>query len=100
MFSHITPMLLMTAVLNSTIALADAQEAKEMFDSAKCMECHAPSHFKHREKKVNNYKKLSNSVKACATSSGAEWFDEDSDMVTEYLNDKHYHYQAPPKEEE
>lgn len=86
--------------LLATLAYADMEEAKEMFDEAKCMDCHTPNHFKHNEKKVNSYKKLSDSVRACATNNGAEWFDEDSDVVTEYLNKKHYHYKVPPKEEE
>lgn len=86
--------------LTATVAHANMDEAKEMFDEAKCMECHTPNHFKHNEKKVNSYKKLSDSVRACATNNGAEWFDEDSDVVTEYLNDKHYHYKVPPKEDE
>lgn len=100
MFSRFNCTLFFSTFLVGTLLQADMENAKEMFDEAKCMECHAPSHFQHREKKVNSYKKLSDSVKACATSSGAEWFDEDSDVVTEYLNDKHYHYKVPAKEEE
>lgn len=75
-------------------------EAKSLIDEAACMKCHVSEHFQHREKKVNNYKKLSDSVKRCATNNDAGWFDEDSDVVTEYLNKKHYHYKVPPKEEE
>jgi len=87
--------------LVSTLTLsADMDEAKEMVEEAACMKCHVPQHFQHREKKVNSYKKLSDSVRACATNNGAGWFDEDSDVVTEYLNKKHYHYKVPPKEEE
>lgn len=97
---QITYKTVIASLLATTLLQANMQEAKEMFDEAKCMDCHTPNHFKHNEKKVNSYKKLSNSVRACASSSGAEWFDEDSDMVTEYLNDKHYHYKAPSKEEE
>jgi len=93
-----TILLVSTLLLNTTLLQADTQEAKELFDEAKCMECHTKSHFKHRDKKVNSYKKLSASVKACALNSNAEWFDEDSDLVTNYLNYKHYHYKVPPKE--
>lgn len=98
--AHFTHTLLISTFLVGTLLQADMQEAKEMFDGAKCMDCHTLEHFKHREEKVNNYKKLSRSVQACAINSGAEWFDEDTGMVTEYLNEKHYHYKVPPKEEE
>jgi len=92
--------IVLTLSLVGASLYADMEQGKEMFDEANCMECHAPSHFQTREKKVNSFKKLSGSVRACATNSGAEWFDEDADIVTEYLNEKHYHFKAPPKEEE
>lgn len=100
MISRLSHTLLISSFLVATLLQADMEEAKEMFDGAKCMDCHTPSHFQHREKKVSNYTKLSDSVKACATSTGAEWFDEDSDIVTEYLNKEHYHYKTPPKKED
>ncbi|MBN2817147.1 MAG: hypothetical protein JXQ67_10725 [Campylobacterales bacterium] len=100
MFFRVTLSVFLGTLLLTPALQADMPEGKEMLDEAKCMECHVPSHFKHRDNKVNSYKKLSDSVRACATSSGAEWFDEDSDIVTEYLNKKHYHYKTPPKKED
>jgi len=100
MFTRLNSTLLVGTLLIGSLLQADMEEAKEMFNEANCMECHTPSHFKHREKKVNSYKKLSSSVNACATNSSAGWFDEDTESVTRYLNEKHYHYKAPPKEEE
>ena len=91
--------LLLSGVLLSSTLQADMEEAKELFDEAKCMECHIPNHFKHKEKKVNSYKKLSSSVQACAINTDAGWFDEDADLVTEYLDKKYYHYKQPPKED-
>lgn len=98
--SYTTPKIMIASLLVGTLLQADMPEGKEMFNEANCMECHTPNHFKHNEKKVNSFKKLSDSVRACATNTGAEWFDEDADVVTEYLNEKHYHYKVPPKEEE
>lgn len=100
MLSQFNTSLFIGVFLVATLLQADMEEAKEMFDEAECMRCHTPSHFKHRDDKVNSYKKLSNSVKSCARNSNAEWFDEDADMVTNYLNYKHYHYKVPPQSEE
>ena len=97
---HLKLTVLMSVLIAGSLLQADMEEAKELFDEAKCMECHNNQDFQHREKKVNSYKKLSNSVKACALNSDAEWFDEDADSVTNYLNYKHYHYKVPVKEEE
>jgi len=91
---------MLITLLVGSLLQADIAEGKMMFNEAKCVDCHASAHFKHRENKVNSYKKLSSSVNACAISSGVDWFDEDTDSVTRYLNEKHYHYKAPPKEEE
>ena len=100
--SKINLTLLLTILLSTSIVYADEEEAQSMFDEAKCMDCHAPTHFQNREKKVNNYNKLSDSVRACAQNNDAGWFDEDSDEVTSYLNHKYYHYKdkPAPKEEE
>lgn len=100
MLLRLTYTMVLGSLLVGAMLQADMEDAKEMFNEAKCMDCHTASHFQHREKKVNNFNKLSESVRACATNNGAEWFDEDSDIVTEYLNEKHYHYKAVPKEEE
>lgn len=92
--------LLISTLVVGSLLQADMQESKELFDDAKCMGCHNTQDFQHREEKVNSYQKLSKSVKACALNTNAEWFDEDADSVTAYLNEKHYHYKAPKNEEE
>ena len=65
---------------------------EELFNEAKCMECHNREDFKKDEKKVKNTKVLFQKVQACALNSEAEWFDEDMLDVVHYLNKKHYKF--------
>ncbi len=88
-----------TSLLFTSSLSADAQEAKSLIAQAKCMECHNKEDFKHRPKKVNNFKKLHSSVKACVYNTKTGWFDDEVMDVTRYLNREHYHYKAPPEEE-
>ena len=79
--------------LLSSLAQADIEEAKELFNEAKCMKCHTPNHFKHKEDKVSNFHKLHKSVTACALNTGAGWFDDETKDVSRYLNKKYYKYE-------
>lgn len=84
-------MILMSALL-TTLAFADAQEGKEMFDEAKCMDCHNAEDFGGKDTKVTKYQHIKDYTDACQTNNDAEWFEEDVDSVTEYLNDKYYKF--------
>lgn len=77
-------------------ALADMQEAKEMFDEAKCMECHNISDFGGSTSKAKDYHQLLAKVDACQRGNDAEWFDEDSGMVADYLNKVFYKFKKHP----
>lgn len=88
--------LLSTALLFlcTTIYADEAySNGEELFNEAKCMECHNTGDFKKDEKKVKNTKVLFQKVQACALNSEAEWFDEDMDDVVHYLNKKHYKFE-------
>jgi len=70
----------------------DATNGKEMYNEAKCAECHIPAHFTSKKRKATNYKKLQKSVESCRYSTNADWFDEDRDDVVHYLNKEYYKY--------
>jgi len=84
-----TSMLLAT-LLFSTAAFAGAEEGQELFDEAKCMECHNAEDFDN-SKKVKNFHQLEGRVQGCQLNTDAGWFDEDTHDVATYLNEKHYH---------
>jgi len=92
--------MLLSIVMLTSALNADMSDAKELFDGAKCMECHNKEDFKHRKEKVNNFKKLVSSVNSCALATKAQWFDDDVHDVAKYLNKNHYHYKSTEIEEE
>ena len=73
--------------------LANAQEGKELFDEAKCMECHTQSDFAGQTSKAKNFRQMDRAVDACQFNNNAEWFDEDREMVSDYLNDTFYKFE-------
>lgn len=83
--------LITASLLLSTGLFADAEEGKEMFDEAKCMECHNTADFSN-SKKVHNFKQLEQRVQACQLNTDAGWFDEDVTSVAEYLDHDYYKF--------
>jgi len=81
--------LLAATLLFSTAAFAGAEEGKELFEEAKCMECHNNEDFDN-SKKVKNFHQLEGRVQGCQLNTDAGWFDEDTHDVATYLNETHY----------
>lgn len=48
--------------------------------------------FVPKKGKTDNFEKLCKIVDACRFSDGAEWFDDESLEVSDYLNDRFYHF--------
>ncbi|MGB5965821.1 MAG: hypothetical protein WBG65_09875, partial [Sulfurimonadaceae bacterium] len=69
------------------------QQGKEMFDEAKCMECHNSGDFAN-SKKVHNFKQLEQRVQACQLNTDAGWFDKDVTDVANYLNKDFYKFKS------
>ena len=83
---------ILALALLAGFAFADMDEAKELFDEAKCMECHNLSDFGGETSKAKDYHQVYAKVDACQRGSDAQWFDEDSEMVADYLNQTFYHF--------
>ena len=81
---------LLIGILLSSSVYAD--EAKEMFDEARCMECHNDSDFGGDTSEAKSYEEVHNLVMSCQMNNDAGWFDEDSQLVTDYLNDNFYKF--------
>lgn len=80
----------------SFAAFADDSEGKELFDEAKCMECHNKSDFAGSTSKVKTFHQMDGAVDACQINNNAEWFDEDRKMVSDYLNETFYKFKKKP----
>ncbi len=82
--------ILATGLLFSSASFAaDIENGQELFNEAKCMECHNSDDFKH-SKKVKDFHTLEARVDACQRNTDAGWFDEDTNDVATYLNETHY----------
>jgi len=80
------------AVLCVTNLMANPhEEAQELFSDAECMACHNQEDFKPN-KKIDSFKKLSSVVDACRFNNGVEWFDDESESVSKFLNDTYYKF--------
>ncbi|MFT7004422.1 MAG: hypothetical protein ACJAWW_001780 [Sulfurimonas sp.] len=83
---------LISTIMLSSCVYADMTEAKELFDEAKCMECHNNIDFKVKKDKVNSFKKLHNAVKQCSFNTSTGWFDDETLDVVQYLNKEYYKF--------
>jgi len=86
--------LLLITIIFANILQADIHEGKELFNEAKCMDCHNEEDFAVREKKVNSLKKLTNSVSQCEFNRNVGWFDEEVRDVAHFLNKKYYGFKG------
>lgn len=78
--------------LSTSLFAIDTENGKELFNEAKCMECHNREDFAVNEKKVKNIEILHQRVQACAINSDAGWFDDELLDVVHYLNKEHYKF--------
>ena len=83
---------IITLLLLQNASAVDIESGEELFNEAACMDCHNSVDFKKDAKKISNLKKLHTSVQACQISNDVAWFDEDTEDVTEYLNQKYYKF--------
>lgn len=82
--------IVLLSLCTTSVMALDAENGKEMFDSANCMECHIQVHFTGEKRKATTYAQLDQHVEACRVAHGADWFDEDKDDVVHYLNETYY----------
>ncbi len=74
-----------------------AEQAKSLHDN-NCTSCHKSMHgdsksfYGRMDRKVDSLKKLKGQVAMCKANLGLQWFDEEVDGVTEYLNSNFYKF--------
>ena len=81
---------LVITLITSTLFCSDIENGKELFNEAKCMDCHNVVDFKVKKNKITSIKKLHDIVTQCAFRDDIEWFDDDTEDVVNYLNNKYY----------
>ena len=71
---------------------ADIHEGLEMIQDAKCMECHNEEDFGTADSKAKTASQITSKVDACQRANDAEWFDDDTQTVSDYLNQTYYKF--------
>lgn len=81
--------LLMTPLVSINAQAEDINYGKTLHQE-NCLECHQTDIYERPERTVQNLKHLRSQVLFCAVNNDLEWFDEEIDDVTAYLNAFYY----------
>ncbi len=73
----------------TAIHAEDISLGKELHQE-NCLECHKPELYERADRTVKTMKHLRSQVLFCAVNNDVEWFDEEIDDVTAYLNAFYY----------
>lgn len=57
-----------------------------------CYKCHTDAVYTRENRFIKTRKALSTQVERCKNNTGAQWFDEDTAAVVEYLDDRYYKF--------
>jgi len=78
----------------SAVNAADesAIAAGKALNDKNCVACHGPELYTRKNRMVNSKPSLFTQVQRCETNLKLQWFDEESQNVTEYLNKQWYHF--------
>lgn len=82
-----------TAALSAVplVASADIAEGQKLVDE-NCTHCHGSEYYTRADRKIASLPKLRAQVQRCEGSLGLQWFDDQVDSVTEYLNASFYKF--------
>jgi mono/diheme cytochrome c family protein len=73
----------------TAIHAEDISLGKELHQES-CLECHKPELYERADRTVKTLQHLRSQVLFCAVNNDVEWFDEEIDDVTAYLNAFYY----------
>jgi mono/diheme cytochrome c family protein len=64
----------------------------EKMHNEHCYKCHTEKVYTRDDRFVKSLNALSKQVVRCKDNTGAPWFDEDTDAVVHFLNEKYYKF--------
>jgi len=98
---RITSILLSGLMLSLSLSVHATEEhpGKEIHDEG-CLSCHKgtkgrdhdAAFYMREDRKTKDYKRLHTMVQMCDSRMGTAMFDEDMQLVTDYLNDTYYKF--------
>jgi len=91
-------LLFLSAISVSTISCADDKESTDIIAHGEeahknhCYKCHTDEVYTRENHFVKSIDALSKQVVRCKDSNNIPWFDEDTDAVVQFLNNKYYKF--------
>ena len=70
----------------------DKLEHGEKMHTEHCVKCHDDKVYTRENRLVRSLNALSKQVVRCKDNTGVAWFDEDTDAVVHFLNEKYYKF--------
>jgi len=71
---------------------ADTEHGQQLHNKS-CVKCHNSGVYTREDRFIANKDALKTQVQRCNVNVGAQWFDEDVDDVTDFLNTTYYKFQ-------
>lgn len=87
-----------TATLLIFSSFAQAEKNTEIYQhgeqahEAHCNKCHTHTVYTRENRFVKSIEALSKQVKRCKENTGIAWFDEDTEAVAHFVNEKYYKF--------
>ncbi len=90
--------LCLSIALLAFASIAQAEKNDAMYEhgeeshQAHCNKCHTDSVYTRENRFVKSMEALSKQVKRCKENTGIAWFNEDTEAVVHFLNEKYYKF--------
>ncbi|MCG6862392.1 MAG: cytochrome c [Chromatiaceae bacterium] len=87
----IAPFSLLAALGTNPCLAADDNSAQSLYEQS-CVSCHGSEVYTREERKVGSREALESQVRRCEAALELRWFDDEIAGVTQFLNDRYYHF--------
>lgn len=86
------PILFLFAVVFTTTGPHASEIDAEALHDEHCTSCHGSEVYTRENRMIGSLPALETQVRRCETVRGLRWFDEDVTAVTNFLNERYYHF--------
>lgn len=77
---------------SATLAAGNAANGQKLYTASQCNKCHGSEVYTSPDRKVKSLAALEAQVRRCDSNLNTNWFDDDINDVTAYLNQQYYKF--------
>lgn len=85
------PILFSLLIPHFAVHAEEASQGKALYD-ANCTRCHGTDVMTRSDRRVQNMQQLDAQVRRCEQNLNLQWFDDDIENVTRYVNEHFYKF--------